>query len=326
MLAATATGRSRGALAFAVLALAIGARAEAQTSELRIEVVGVGGWPDTVSALQHDPHAEGAHLSVRVIDAVGHRARCGGYALTLDEAGARAFRVGACDPSDDATELVLVSRTDLFSHDGVVPRPRAVTLMATEVRHGDATGGAEVTGGSALDCSVGIRPYLDDLEHGTVVYLRGDRFAVRPTDTAVSVQAVPDGWSLHAHARESLTIVYDVIDRQTGEVVLQSEATLLCSSVPSDGDPALRRPAAPSVPSDPASRVVVLSGDDPGRAAEVIGMLDVASPGYDTAAAMRLLRERAAALHADAVVGVELHHGTRGGPPRLSGLAVRYLE
>jgi hypothetical protein len=72
-------------------------------------------------------------------------------------------------------------------------------------------------------------------------------------------------------------------------------------------------------------RVVIMSSDDPGRAAEVLGVVDVAGAQASGSSGMWLLRRRAAELHADAVVGVELHRGTRTGPPRLSGLAVRYL-
>ena len=104
--------------------------AHAQDRELSIEVVGEAGWAETVAALQHDASAQGAHLSVRVVDATAHRAPCGFYALTFDEPGARAFTIGTCDPATDATDVVLVSRTDLFSHEGVVPRPRAIRLAA----------------------------------------------------------------------------------------------------------------------------------------------------------------------------------------------------
>src|SRR4029077_19290079 len=97
-----------------------------------------------------------------------------------------------------------------------VPRPRTIRLMATSVRRGDSSGGAAQTGGSSLDCSVGIRPYLDDLEHGTVVYLHRDRFDVRPSDTSITVEAWSDGWSLRGHSLASLTIQYDVVDRASG--------------------------------------------------------------------------------------------------------------
>lgn len=317
-------------LVAALLSLgAFASPALAQDGELGIDVVGQPSWPDTVAALEHDASAQGRHFAVRVVDRTGHVAPCGFYALAFDEAGARAFTIGACDPATSATDLTLVSRTDLFSHDGIVPRPRTIRLAATSLRRGDSSGGAAVTGGSSLDCSVGIRPYLDDIEHGTVVYLHRDRFDVRPADTTITVEDWTDGWSLHGHSLASLHIQYDVVDRASGEVVLSSEAILTCSDSPRDGAASRTPGAAPShEPSmdERAERVVVMSGDDPGRAAEVIGVVDVAGAQADGSTGMWLLRRRAAELHADAVIGVELHRGTRRGPARLSGLAVRYLE
>jgi hypothetical protein len=299
----------------------------AQDGQLGIDVIGQPGWPEAVAALQHDASAQGSHLAVRVVDHEGRITPCGYYALAFDDPGARAFTVGACDPATNATDLALTSRTDLFSHDGIVPRPRTVRLMATAVRRGDSAGGAAVTGGASLDCSVSVRPYLDDLEHGTVVYLHRDRFEVRPTDTSITVEAWSDGWSLHGHALASTTIAYDVIDRASGEVVLSAEAILTCSDGPREASP-----TAPGVPSreptmdERTERIVIMSSDDPGRAAEVLGVVDVAGAQADGSTGMWLLRRRAAELRADAVIGVEMHRGTRAGPPRLSGLAVRYLE
>ncbi len=262
---------------------------------------------------------------MRVFDGSGHRARCGRYALSFDVPGALAFDVGSCDPASDATDLTLISRTNLFAHEGVVPRPRAVTLTATEVRIGDETGGAEVTGGSALDCSVGIRPYLDDLEHGTVVYLGPDRFQVTPTDTAVVVEAQTDGWSLHAHASASLSITYDVVDRASGEVVLTERAILTCSDVmPTSAGPTVGPPSRSATFDERAARIVLLDRPDPGRSSEVVGIVDVTNSVDDVRSGVWMLRRRAAELGADAVVGVELHHGSRRGPLRLSGLAIRF--
>ena len=113
-------------------------RAAAQDHELRVATLEHGAWPETVAALQADQRAEGTSIHVVVLDTSGHRAACGRYSLALDELGARAFAAGTCDSSSSATELVLRSRTDLFSHDGPVPRPRAIRLVATEVRYADA--------------------------------------------------------------------------------------------------------------------------------------------------------------------------------------------
>ena len=313
-------------LAWFALTLGVGtARASAQDGQLAIDVIGHAGWPEAVAALEHDASAQGSHLSIRVVDRNGQVAPCGYYALTFDEAGARAFVIGQCDPATNATDLVLASRTDLFAHEGIVPTPRMIRLMATSLRRGDSSGGAAVTGGSALDCSVGIRPYLDDLEHGTVVYLHRDRFDVRPSDTEITVEAWSDGWSLRGRSLTSLTIQYDVVDRATNEVVLSSEAILTCSDGPSGGGSAPSAPAREPTMDERAAQVVVMSGDDPGRGAEVIGVVDVLGAQASGPTGMWLLRRRAAELHADAVIGVEIHRGTRRAPTRLSGLAVRYL-
>ena len=43
-------------------------------------------------------------------------------------------------------------------------------------------------------------------------------------------------------------------------------------------------------------------------------------------AALDALRRKAAAMGADAVVGVEFHHSEGGEPTHLSGLAVRFVS
>ena len=140
------------------LTLAASSQGFAQDRELRVATVEVGSWPETIAALQREVHSQGTSIHVTVFDASSHVAQCGRYSLALDPAGATAFVAGACDPRTNATELTLRSRTDLFSHDGPVPRPRTIRLVATEVRYGDTEGGAAQTGGAALECSVGIRP------------------------------------------------------------------------------------------------------------------------------------------------------------------------
>jgi hypothetical protein len=84
--------------------------------------------------------------------------------------------------------------------------------------------------------------------------------------------------------------------------------------------------APPPVTTSPASGVLLLQGTHLDRLAEVVGVVDVHEPGGGEAAAMELLRERAFGLGADAVVGVEFHHGDGPGEPtHLSGMAVRYV-
>lgn len=313
------------ALVLAALTLT-SARVEAQSRSpddaLRVATREHGSWPETVAALQTDIVAEGSRIHVVVYDASAHVARCGRYALALDPAGARAFAIGACDPMTDSTELVLVSRTELFSHDGPVPMPRTITLAATELRVGASAGGAAVTGGALLECSIAVRPFLDDLEHGTVAYLRPDRYDVRTDEATVLVGVETDGWRLHSRAMAALTIEYSVVDRRTAEVVLRDHATLAC------GDAAVLATARDDEPvSVRASRVLILESSDVARTAEVVAIVDVHEPVGDEARALRLLRERAVEAGADAVLGVEFHHGdASGGPIHLSGMAVRFIE
>jgi hypothetical protein len=74
------------------------------------------------------------------------------------------------------------------------------------------------------------------------------------------------------------------------------------------------------------SRVLVLQSTHLDRPAEVVGVIDAHAPMGTHDAALEFLRRRAAAMGADAVVGVEFHHGEgEGQPTHLSGLAVRFL-
>jgi len=76
-----------------------------------------------------------------------------------------------------------------------------------------------------------------------------------------------------------------------------------------------------------ASRVLVLETTHLDRPAEVVGVVDVHEKMASTGEALAELRRKAARLGADAVVGVEFHHGEgEGEPTHLSGLAVRYRE
>jgi hypothetical protein len=76
-----------------------------------------------------------------------------------------------------------------------------------------------------------------------------------------------------------------------------------------------------------ASRVLVLQSAHLDRPAEVVGVVDAHVPMGSHEAALDVVRRRAAELGADAVVGVEFHHGEGDGQPtHLSGLAVRFLQ
>jgi hypothetical protein len=86
--------------------------------------------------------------------------------------------------------------------------------------------------------------------------------------------------------------------------------------------PALVRPAF----GDP-SHVLVLQSTHLDRPSEVVGVVDAHVPMGSHDSALALLQRRAAELGADAVVGVEFHHGEgEGQPTHLSGLAVRFLQ
>jgi uncharacterized protein YbjQ (UPF0145 family) len=83
---------------------------------------------------------------------------------------------------------------------------------------------------------------------------------------------------------------------------------------------------------DAAKSMVVLQAQDAGRPTEVIGVIDVHEPTGEHDAALQTLRERAALIGADAVLGVEFHHEGDGSGDKkdkdiethLSGLAVRF--
>jgi hypothetical protein len=75
------------------------------------------------------------------------------------------------------------------------------------------------------------------------------------------------------------------------------------------------------------SRVLVLQSTHLDRPSEVVGVVDAHMQMGSQDEALAYLRRRAAAMGADAVVGVEFHHGEgEGQPTHLSGLAVRFLE
>ena len=78
---------------------------------------------------------------------------------------------------------------------------------------------------------------------------------------------------------------------------------------------------------DAAKRMLVLQAQDAGRPTEVIGVIDVHEPTGEHDAALRTLRQRAALIGADAVIGIEFHHedgDDKGIETHLSGLAVRF--
>jgi hypothetical protein len=77
--------------------------------------------------------------------------------------------------------------------------------------------------------------------------------------------------------------------------------------------------------SDP-SRILVLETTHLDRPAQVLGVIDAHEEMGKHEEALWKLKTKAAAMGADAVVGVEFHHGEgEGEPTHLSGLAVKFL-
>jgi uncharacterized protein YbjQ (UPF0145 family) len=73
-----------------------------------------------------------------------------------------------------------------------------------------------------------------------------------------------------------------------------------------------------------AANVRVIQNDDLNCPSEVMGLVDIHEPVQNEQQALDVLKHKAAKLGADAVVGVEFHHGEPGEEPtHLSGMAVR---
>ena len=87
------------------------------------------------------------------------------------------------------------------------------------------------------------------------------------------------------------------------------------------GEPA---PVKWTPPNEAAKRVTVIPGMDPGRSSYVVAVLDMHTMEDSEDKGFDLLRERAAEVGADAVIGAEFEHGKEGEVSHLSGMAVRY--
>jgi uncharacterized protein YbjQ (UPF0145 family) len=77
---------------------------------------------------------------------------------------------------------------------------------------------------------------------------------------------------------------------------------------------------------DQIAHVQVFESNEIGQATEVLGTVDVHMHQESEQQALTQMRARAAMLGADALVGVEFHHGESPGPTHLSGVAVRYRD
>lgn len=127
--------------------------------------------------------------------------------------------------------------------------------------------------------------------------------------------------------------VFFVIVSASGCAAETTEYCLVRPTAPAPAPP----PAPPSPPptdsaptalyASPAARVVVLQSNHIDRLTEVVGVVDVHAEMGGQDAALEMLKLRAAQLGADAVLGVEFHHGHGDEEPtHLSGLAVRFVD
>jgi uncharacterized protein YbjQ (UPF0145 family) len=73
-----------------------------------------------------------------------------------------------------------------------------------------------------------------------------------------------------------------------------------------------------------AQKVKVIQNDHVDCPTELVGLVDIHEPVQSVDSALEVLRRKAAKMGAEAVVGVEFHHGEPGEEPtHLSGMAVR---
>jgi hypothetical protein len=102
-----------------------------------------------------------------------------------------------------------------------------------------------------------------------------------------------------------------------------------CGAASPDARPVMANrtlPGTAAMQQTDASNVLVLETTKLDRYAEVVGVVDVHEAMGDERAALLSLREKAAAMGANAVIGVEFHHGEgEGEPTHLSGMAVRFV-
>lgn len=109
--------------------------------------------------------------------------------------------------------------------------------------------------------------------------------------------------------------------------VVVSSSTYVGSDPSSDGAPPESNQGLgpPGATLAPPSILVVTERRLP-RPTEIIGVLDFHSDAASEDKGFNELRQRAAGLGADAVIGAEFEHGAAGEPSHLSGLAVRFLD
>ena len=133
--------------------------------------------------------------------------------------------------------MTLRDRHALFAHEDPVPRPLPAGLVVVQTRRSEAIGQAEQPGAGEVVCSVAVRPYLTDLEHGTRVYLVPGRYQMRVAQSYVRAVSVPDGWNVQSSTEGSLVVDYDVVDTTTETVAFSGRATLACGEGSNASDP-----------------------------------------------------------------------------------------
>lgn len=231
--------RLRTARLAIALSLVFAAPASAQGT-LVVRALEAPDWASAVAALQTDLTAQGRIIHVIVEDDRGQRAACGGYQLMLDDFGSRAFDVVGCDRDTSATALRLVDRMALFETGDIVAHPRAIGIAAMQTLQGSALGGASLTAETELRCSIAVRPYLVDLATGARVPATPERFELRPVGEGAVVEAHAQAWTIRSG---SVRLDYELVDRQSGDVVLRETVALSC------GEPTVT-PAADTTSSD----------------------------------------------------------------------------
>jgi hypothetical protein len=247
-------------------ALAVAALAALTTSQLALaddppalEIFAVSSevqvtWDDVLREVQDSPATLGRTYTLGVRPArsisgfLGTRYGCEDYKLSFDAVGQAAFSVLGCDPATGMSRVRVASRDALFDQTSFVPRPLRASVYAVLLQRARADGGGtRPEGGSRVGCSVRLEPYLWDSLHARPVALPWDRFELRPLSG--DIHAAPDGsgWIARGESRMSVRFRYEVIDRATGERVVDNEATLMCE------DKAVSPPQAGVLPGSPPS-------------------------------------------------------------------------
>lgn len=211
--------------------LAHGGGAHADGALLVVPVEG-GTWASQIAFLQTVPRAPGVAFHVRVIEDDTHRALpCGRYEIALDPDGARALRIGRCDPATGATEIVLVDRAALFAPGDPVPRPRSVAVGAIALRQGGAAGGVAPVGGIDVRCSAMVRPWVADLLSGEAVYLSPEHYRIEPIDPALRAETRGGVWVVSAsQSAGTADAAFRVIDLRDGREMVRGRVSLRCAA------------------------------------------------------------------------------------------------